>query len=186
MPTKATLLNSEGFILKSNRLQLLPMRLQSHIVAGVIGTAVAYPFLGPEKSALFFTASVLIDADHYLDYLWRTRGVDWSPARMFRYYEFIMTQKEYKNVLGFSLLHTAEAFLAIYALGYFVSPAFFFPIILGMAYHMVFDIVSMTYKGIPFERAFSIVEYFIRKHSLAKKGIDINNFYKKAFEVSSN
>lgn len=161
------------------------MKLQSHVIAGALGAAVAYPFIGSEKTTLFFVASFMIDADHYLEYLWRTKGADWSPKRMFRYYDRVTEHSKDKENLGFSLLHTVEMFLLIYLLGIFIHPIFV-PILWGMAYHMVFDIVWLTYHKAPFVRAYSIVEYFIRKQKMIKEGNDPKNFYKKVFELSAN
>ena len=162
------------------------MKLQSHIIAGAVGTAIVYPFLGTEKSLLFYAASVLIDADHYLAYLVSTGGKDWSPRRMFRFYDHVTLHNKDKDNLGFSLMHTVEMFLVVYFLGQYVNPNFFMPIFYGMAYHMVFDIIWLSYHGVPTVRAFSIVEYFIRKHNLIKKGLDPRKFYKKMFELSQD
>ena len=160
------------------------MKLQSHILAGAVGTTILYPILGPEKSLLFFTASVLIDTDHYIEYLWRTKFKDWSPKRMFRYFDHVTLHNKDKDNLGFSLFHTIEIFLAVYLIGVHLSPFLFVPIFLGMIYHMIFDIVWLSYHGVPTVRAFSIVEYFIRKNFMIRKGNDPKLFYKKMFELS--
>ncbi|MEI6480556.1 MAG: hypothetical protein WCO12_03505 [bacterium] len=160
------------------------MKLESHIVAGLVGTAILYPILGPAQSMLFFTSSVLIDSDHYLEYLRVTRGKDWSPARMFRFYSCFTEHNSEKEVLGFSLFHTIEIFIVVYLLAKYLSSFIFIPILLGMTYHMIFDIACLTYHGVPTVRAFSIVEYFIRKKLLLKKGINPEDFYKKMFELS--
>lgn len=161
------------------------MKLQSHIIAGAVGATVFYPLLGLSRSFLFLTASVLIDSDHYLEYLWRTGAKDWSPKRMFRYYDQITTRNHEKTKVGFSLFHTVEIFALVYFLGKYVSFDFFMPILFGMAYHMVFDVVWLTYHKVPTTRAYSIVEYFIRRHDLRKKGIDPDEFYRKMFELSA-
>lgn len=160
------------------------MKLQSHVIAGVVGAAVVYPVLGPEKTTLFFVASFMIDADHYLEYLWRTKGADWSPKRMFRYYNHVTEHNKDKHNLGFSLFHTIEIFLAVYIIGIHLSPFLFVPIFLGMIYHMIFDILWLSYHKVPTVRAFSIIEYFIRKHTMIKKGNDPKIFYRKMFELS--
>lgn len=160
------------------------MKLQSHIIAGLAGTAIFYPMLGPEKSLLFFTASVLIDADHYLDYLIVSRGKDWNPKRMFRYYDCVTENNPAKNHLGFSLLHTAEIFLVVYLLSKYLNFDLFMPILLGMAYHMIFDIAWLTYHKIPTVRAYSIVEYFIRKKIMIKEKLNPEKFDQEMFELS--
>ena len=161
------------------------MRLKNHVIAGIAGSIVFYPFFGGVKTAIFFISSFMIDADHYLDYLWKTRFKDWSPARMFRYcYAGGKESLKDENVLAFALLHTAEAFIVLYILARFVSDDYFIPIIAGMAYHIIFDVLWATYHGVPTIRPFSITEYLIRKRIMKKKGLDPDGFYKKMFELS--
>ena len=103
---------------------------------------------------------------------------------MFRYFDHVTLHNKDKDNLGFSLFHTIEIFLAVYLIGVHLSPFLFVPIFLGMIYHMIFDIVWLSYHGVPTVRAFSIVEYFIRKNFMIRKGNDPKLFYKKMFELS--
>jgi len=160
------------------------MSLKSHIIAGAVGAIAFYSIFGPFKTLIFFLASFLIDVDHYLDYLWRTKGKDWSPKRMFQYYDYVIENKYDKNNIGFSIMHTVEVFFIIYLLSLYVSSELFLPILCGMAYHMIFDMVWLSYHKVTFIRPFSIVEYIIRKRKMIKDGLDPDGFYKKAFEVS--
>ncbi len=161
------------------------MRLKSHIIAGLVGAAATAPFWqNPYQVALFFTSSILIDADHYLDYIWRNRGKNWSPKRMFKYYDHVSENKYDQRKLGFSIMHTVEIFLLIYLLMLYVSFDFFLPVIAGMAYHIIFDVVSMTYDKIPFVRPFSIAEYHFRKKQMHLKGKSVDDFYKDMFDKS--
>lgn len=160
------------------------MRLKSHLIAGAVGTMVFYPFFGPVQSLLFFISSFMIDADHYLDYLWRNKFTDWSPKRMFRYYYVDPNDLKDKNNLSFALLHTAEIFILFYILALYVSFDFFIPIIAGMAFHMIFDVLWACYYHVPTIRPFSITEYLIRKRVMIKKGLDPEGFCRKRFELS--
>jgi len=163
------------------------MTLKSHVIAAVVGGAVAYPFIGFGYSLLFAASSILIDADHYLDFLWRNDFTDWSPKRMFRYYD-LMTKKEgdyLGKTLPFALLHTVEMFLVVYALALYVNYPFFMVIIAGMAYHIIFDIVWLTSREIPFIRPYSITEYFIRKKIMKKDGIDPEAFPQHLLKLTS-
>lgn len=165
------------------------MVLKSHIIAGVIGTAVFFPFLGWFNAIIFFVSSILIDADHYLDYLWKTKGDDWRPKSMFKYYHRLMNHGPDKEHLGFSLLHTIELYVVIYLLAVsvnygFLNYTFFLTILGGMSYHIIMDVISMAYKGEPFARAFSIFEYHVRKRSMKKKGLHPQNFFMRMYELS--
>lgn len=160
------------------------MLLKSHIIAGAIGTAVFYPWLGPWKALVFFIASVLIDADHYLDYLWKTKFTDWSPRQMFKYYDKVIEHRFDKRKLGFSLLHTAELYIVLYLLAVFVHYDFFITILGGMAYHMIFDVISMAWEQLHFIRPFSIIEYVIRKRRMQKMGFDPDEFFRDMYILS--
>ena len=103
---------------------------------------------------------------------------------MFQYYDYVIENKYDKNNIGFSIMHTVEVFFIIYLLSLYVSSELFLPILCGMAYHMIFDMVWLSYHKVTFIRPFSIVEYIIRKRKMIKDGLDPDGFYKKAFEVS--
>lgn len=161
------------------------MRLQSHIIAGAVGAAITVPFWQyPYQALIFFVASFMIDADHYLDYLWRSRGKDWSPLRMFRYYDHVTEHHSDTRMLGFSVLHTVEIFIAVYLLAAYLSPVFFLPVLAGMAYHMIFDVIWMSYHQVPFIRAYSVIEYHLRKKNKKTKGHNVDDLYNELFEKS--
>src|SRR5271168_1136724 len=123
------------------------MRLPGHIVLGGVAAVALLPFWGFWQSLLFWASAVLIDCDHYLDYLWKTSGKDWSPRRMFRYYDGMMKGGYDPRNLSFSLLHTAEMFLLVYLLALFVSYWFFITIFAGMLFHLVTDMIWLGYKN---------------------------------------
>lgn len=162
------------------------MKLKSHIVAGVIGTAIFYPWLGPWRSLVFFISSVLIDADHYWDYLWKTKFENWSPKQMFKYYDHVSANRFDKRKLGFSLLHTAELYIVIYLLAVYVHYDFFITILGGMSFHFIFDVISLSWEGLHFIRPYSIVEYWIRKRRMQRMGLDPDEFYRDMYELSKN
>ena len=145
---------------------------------------VLYPHWGLWRAFLFCVAEVLIDADHYWDYLWRSKFVDWSGWRMFRYYRFITQRLHDKNYLAFSLLHTAEVFIAVYLLARYWNYAFFMTIFWGMAFHLVLDMIWLLKYKVFFVRAYSIIEYWTRKRSMLRRGLNPDGFYKKMFELS--
>ncbi len=162
------------------------MTLRSHLIAGVIGGAILIPTFGPLKSVVFFIASFLIDADHYLEYLYRVKKVtgtfpDWRPKQMFLYYDPIIENRFDKRNLGFSLLHTVEAFAVIILLAFYLNFPFLYMVIAGMAYHMIFDVVSLAVEKLHFVRSYSIFEHFIRMPHMKKKGFDPDEFYKDMY-----
>lgn len=167
------------------------MKLREHIIIGLVGSAVLYFNFDWQlwRVVLFFISSVLIDADHYWDYLWRSRFADWSPTRMFRYYDILEIEWEKNknpNFLGFSLLHTAEVFLAVYFLAIFWNYRFFITIFWGMLFHFLTDAAHLAYGKVLFIRAYSVIEYWIRKINMKKAGLDPDGFYAKTFELSKD
>lgn len=170
------------------------MVLKNHIIVGAIGAAVFFPFLGLFRSIIFFLSSVLIDSDHYIDYLWRTRKENkfpagLSPKAMFKYYDQFYAHQFDKRQLGFSMFHTAEVFIIVYLLSRFVSYGFlnhdfFTAVLAGMAYHMIFDVISLAWINLHFIRAYSIVEYFIRFKKMLSRGVNPNDYSKEMFALS--
>ena len=165
------------------------MTLKSHLIVGAVGAILAYPHIGGYRSLLFFVASFLIDADHYLDYLWRTRdkkGIpqDWRPRSMFKFYDEDLKNLHDPRKLSFSLLHTVEAFLVVYMLAIFLNYEFFITVLGGMAFHTLFDVLWAVQHKVIFGRPFSILEYLLRKQSMKKKGLDPDEFSQDMFTRS--
>lgn len=160
------------------------MKLRDHLIIGGVAMAVLYPYWGPWRALLFWGAEVLIDADHYWDYLWRSKFQDWSGRRMFRYYDIIIGRIYDKNFLGFSLLHTVEVFAAVYLLARYWNYIFFMTIFWGMVFHLILDMLWLVWRKKFFGRAYSIIEYWFRKRAMIRRGLNPDGFYKEAFELS--
>lgn len=160
------------------------MKLREHLIIGGLAMLVLYPYWGLWRAFLFWGAEVMIDADHYWDYLWRSKFQDWSGWRMFRYYDRIYEYLYDKNFLGFSLLHTAEVFIGVYYLAYYWNYTFFMTVFWGMAFHLLLDMIYQAKLKCFFVRAYSIIEYLIRKRSMLRRGLDPDVFLKKMFELS--
>jgi hypothetical protein len=160
------------------------MRLREHLIIGGVAAAFLYFHWGLWRALLFWGATVLIDADHYWDYLWRSKFVDWSGWRMFRYYDLIEEQRENPNFLALSLFHTIEVFLAVYLLGRLWNYDFFIIILWGMLFHIFWDLIDLIYHKVPFIRALSLIEYQIRKNQMIRRGFNPDAFYREFFEKS--
>jgi hypothetical protein len=171
------------------------MRLREHLIIGGAGAVFLYFYpvthlmsngvnWGFWRVLLFFAATVLIDADHYWDYLWRSKFADWSGWRMFRYYDLIEERGNKKNFYAFSLLHTAEILGGVYLLAYYWSSAVFMPVFWGMVFHLFLDTIYFARRRHLFIRAYSIIEYWVRKPRLIRQGIDSDAFCREMFEKS--
>ncbi|MGE5301085.1 MAG: hypothetical protein ACM3MB_09000 [Acidobacteriota bacterium] len=133
------------------------MKLSSHIAQGICLAPVAY-FLTDLRTALAFSASVvLIDIDHYFHYIYRKKNL--SISGMFSFYDVIWDRRE--EVFGIAVFHTAEVLLLLIAAGHW------YPMLrvvaAGFFVHMLFDFLHLLWHRVPFVRALSVTEYFIRK-----------------------
>ncbi len=133
------------------------MKLSSHVAQGICLGPVAY-YLTDLKTALIFSASfVLIDMDHYLHYIYRKKNL--SISGMFSFYDGTWDRRE--ELFGIAVFHTAEVLLLLVAAG------FRYPLLLivaaGFFVHMLFDFMHLLRHKVPFVRALSIIEFFIRK-----------------------
>ena len=160
------------------------MKLREHLIIGGLAMVVLYPYWGPWRAFLFWGAEVLIDADHYWDYLQRSQFQDWSGRRMFRYYDRITEHLHDKNFFAISILHTAEVFVGVYLLANYWNYTFFMTVFWGMVFHIFLDMIYQLKLKCFFVRAYSVIEYLIRKRSMLRRGLNPDGFFKKMFELS--
>ncbi len=135
------------------------------------GAAVLYPFIGKD-SVIFFVASILIDLDHYLDFLWHNRFTDFSIKRMFAYHEWLGKHLKTPGMLSLAIFHTAEVIIPLFLVSYWAGSGALFAVWLGFVFHILMDVYYLAAQGVPFLRAHSFVEFFIRKRMLVRKGLD--------------
>ena len=162
------------------------MTLKEHLAYGGIATAALYPHFG-EKTLLFYAASVLIDTDHYIDFLYYSRMKDMSVKRMFQFHNTLAAWRNKPNLMALEAFHCAEFHLAILCLAlYFGSSELLF-IFSGLMFHMLLDLIRLSqWKRIDL-RALSFVEYIIRKKRMIRStGIHPESPYEDAYaKVSS-
>lgn len=148
------------------------MKLSEHIVLGG-GAAIALaPTLGARGSLVFWASSVLIDVDHHWDYVYRNGFTDWSPAGMFAYHERMFAQIRRPDFLAMNLFHTAEWFLLVACAMLWQGSAILFAVLLGMVFHLALDLLRLARHRAVFSRALSLIEYWIRRRILVRRGLD--------------
>lgn len=149
------------------------MRLETHVKTGCLMGLLLAPFWGVINSIFFFLGAVLIDADHALDFLWRTGFKRfWDIKYVFKgtniWAWVYLDGPERKNLITVFPFHTVE-FLIIVLTGCliaarhnltFLSSALF-GFFCGALFHITLDIVFIKIKKIP--KAWSLIEYAIRK-----------------------
>src|SRR5581483_4018485 len=93
------------------------MQPKEHVAYGAAASLCLLPALPPERVAFFFAGSVLIDIDHYLDFLYFSRFREWSPSGMFRFHGRLAKVIHKPGFCALEAFHTAEFFLGILLLG---------------------------------------------------------------------
>jgi len=160
------------------------MKAEHHAISGGIAASLLIPFLGV-NSITFWVASVLIDGDHYVDYLYRNRFKDFSVRRMFTFHDLLSIEFIKQGSLGLNLMHTVEFLLAVFVFYVFTGWVWVLAVLGGMLFHIITDIIYMYRRGIVFKRAFSIIEYVIRWRRMKRQGLHPERPYNTALEAMS-
>lgn len=139
-----------------------------HIVLGAIFTIVLWllvPTLSWQYLSLVFLSSFLIDFDHYLASVMKTNK--WSLNESFKYHDKLIAREKKEITQGlrkksdFHFFHTVEFHALIGILGFFISPLFF--IFLGMTFHSLLDVISMSYDGTFHRREYFFFNWMKKK-----------------------
>lgn len=137
------------------------MTLTQHLAVTGVAAAALSPFLNGEEILFFATGSVLIDVDHYLLYVQRTRRLD--IRGMFRYFDELLPIQKTIPYVGLCLFHTVDFFLLVGILALFHQ--FLIPLLAGLLFHFAFDLAYLHRKGVPFIRPYFLVEHAIRRRA---------------------
>ncbi|MBS3098803.1 hypothetical protein J4462_01175 [Candidatus Pacearchaeota archaeon] len=133
---------------------------RSHILFGAIFTLIIWyisPEISPLYLALIFLSSFLIDFDHYLSSVIKTK--EYSLKKSFIYHNKKLEEEKREIARGirkksdFHLFHTIEFHVLVGLLGLFWSG--FFYIFIGMIFHSLLDVIGLLSRG-----AFHRREYF--------------------------
>lgn len=146
------------------------MRLKDHLIIGGAASVVLYPALGND-AALFLAGSVLIDIDHYLEYLYHNGFRDFGVTNMFRYHEALRNSWGRPDFLNFEAFHTVEFVAAVLAASIWLGSTPLFALFMGLAFHIVCDAAFLLRLKIFRLRANSFIEYLIRKRRFKKMGL---------------
>jgi hypothetical protein len=140
---------------------------QSHFLIGTIVSLFLYyvfPEIGFLNLVIFLLASVLIDVDHYLYYVYRKKN--WGPINATKWFlekGRILKNAEQKTrnefYTGFYFLHGVEVLILLVILGYLTSSFFYF-ICLGFLLHLILDYVYQSKTRDRFDKFSIIYDYF--------------------------
>ena len=177
------------------------MKVREHIKTGLGAGLLVTLFWGIVQGIFFFLASWMPDADHPLDFLWRSRkrlkGLNLlnlkyvlSKTAEFDYACSTTDRVRRGDVLLILIFHTWEFLLFLYLLKVLVDALgfnFLSPILLsifwGTVFHILLDVAyNVKLKIAPRIRTFSLIEYCVRKRLLRKKGIDVEKTFQEMLD----
>ncbi len=143
--------------------------IRDHVIIGGIAAWLATPILGTSGSLAFWVATVMVDIDHYFNFLWRAKFRVFGISPMFRYHEQLFEKRHRPEFLAIEVFHTIEfIFLFGWTALYFKGPllgAFW-----GIVFHMLVDFVHLGRYGILTKRSISFVEYYWRRAKMKAGG----------------
>ena len=140
---------------------------QNHFLFGFLFSVALY-LVFPEIEFLglvvFLMATVLIDVDHYLYYVYKKR--DWSLKKavlwilgMKRVMMKFDRKRRSKFYTGLYFLHGVESLVLFGVLGYFIWDVFYF-VSLGFAFHLCLDYIRQVQIIDRFDRVSVFYDYF--------------------------
>lgn len=147
------------------------MKAAHHLLLGVAAGAAFVPAAGVLNSAVFFGASILIDIDHYSDFIYHNRFRSLSPRAMFRFHALLSREQHRREFLVLHVFHTVELLGALAFAGFYWSIIPMQFLSYGMCFHLLCDTASIIAKKTMFCRAISVFEYVVRKRRLRRLGL---------------
>lgn len=156
------------------------MNLREHVILGGGAALALSPVLGPPESLVFWASSVLIDADHYWEYLWHNGFRNWDPAKTFAFHRSLFQKIHHREFLALNLLHTIEWLSFVYLMGIWLESGAILAAFWGMVFHLGLDLARLAWCRATFKRALSVIEYWIRRRGLVKRGLDPDQMFQEA------
>lgn len=144
---------------------------QWHFLLGAIFALLLWPIFG-FGSLVIFASSFLVDFDHYLLYIKRTKNCNLLKS----YYFLKKLAKEKSKKRYLFVFHTVEFWAVLIVASFYSQLAFL--ILIGIAFHMLLDLFYGKGKG---KRAISLISFLRQKQLRAKSKIFKYNqvsFYK--------
>ncbi len=159
------------------------MRPRDHVILGSAASAGLWFLPGVDTLHLpvyFWLSSILIDIDHYLDYIYNNRFTDYSFKRMLAYHTLLYHRRFDPAFLNLSIFHTVESMAVLGALAFFAGSATLLYIWWGFLFHIICDTLMLIYDGKPSIRSNTIMGYFFKIKRLKLQGLDTKAIYTMA------
>ena len=161
------------------------MKVKEHLSYSALASTALYPLFG-EKTLLFFVSSILIDLDHYVDFVYYSRFQNWNIKDMFRFHGQISQWKHLPNIYALEAFHTIEFHFSILALAAYFRSTELYLVFWGLMFHMALDLIRLySWRGIS-RRALSFFEYWIRAKNMRRSGIEPEHLFNNAYALMSS
>lgn len=158
------------------------MSPKDHVIYGTIAAAALYPSIGTD-AVYFWAASILIDIDHYLDYVYHNNFTDFSFKRMFDYHNALDRFWHSPEFLNLEVFHTLEFLAALYLVSLWTASTALLSVFLGFVFHSLLDVVFLAGHGVITIRAYSFTEYYLRRRRLVEMGYSPGEIYTEAVRI---
>ena len=162
------------------------MLVKHHVTLGAAASILSIP-AWHLNAGVFFLVSVLLDADHYLDFLYRNGLRDFSVKKAVKFHLALhqIAKDKSQGLLASNVFHTVEflATLAILAALTQSTPAW--AALLGAVLHFGADLLYEYREGVFFTRALSVVEYAVRWNRMKRQGLNPEMPYRRALQQIS-
>ena len=156
------------------------MKVSEHIFYGGFASLVLYPTC-EKQSFFFFIGSILIDLDHYIDFLYYSRFKNWSIKKMFQFHGIMSKWKDKSDILALEAFHTTEFLTGLFLVAYYFHSKELYLLFFGMIFHLGLDLIRLTqWKKVDL-RALSFVEYWIRARKMIRSGIHPEKIFEEAY-----
>lgn len=141
-----------------------------HAIFGIIFSILFYIIFHITLFAAFliFLASVLIDSDHYIWYVYTKKSLNITKAYIWfkekRKKWFKLSQKErdkYKR--AYLIFHSIEFWVILFLLSYFNK--IFLYMLIGILFHMILDFIEIFYIREKYYFKLSLVWIYLKNHN---------------------
>ncbi len=162
------------------------MAPKEHVLYGAAASAVVAPFAGPIGAVCFFLASVFIDIDHYIDFVYFSRFRNWSIQAMLKFHGQMASWKHREDFIALEAFHTVEFLAAFLAVGLYFKSTLVLLMFAGMIFHLSLDLIRLrSYRRVSV-RALSFFEYIVRARRMRRAGIDPEDLFRQAYRKISS
>lgn len=146
------------------------MKISRHIQVSLLASAIIFA-TGHRilDAALFFCSGVLIDVDHYLDYVFKFKRLGLIAAYRYNVEFCLQVRKEPKKHYCLHCFHTVEFIAVILIICAVIKNYFLF---YGLMLHHLLDFIEMSRYRIFFAREISVLRYLVL---ITKKRVPASN-----------